>query len=280
MSERRGLHVGVAIALAVAGVGLVAGVRGTGSEVEAHTARRPAMAPVAEGEARSYADLRARMTGPNAGLAARWWASLRDPELFAPVVQSEADRRAALARRAGRRAYDGAPPTVPHPTDQLDAPGCLHCHERGLEVAGLVAPRMSHAPMVSCVQCHVADEDPRRSAPGAPAHLTAAGPPVALPVMADNTFVGLEAPGSGERAWPGAPPTIPHSTWMRERCDSCHGLWGPKGVRSTHPWRQSCVQCHAPAAALDQRPVVSSLRPWSSGGPGAGAAADPAGGQP
>jgi nitrate reductase (cytochrome), electron transfer subunit len=57
----------------------------------------------------------------------------------------------------------------------------------------------------------------------------------------------------GERAGPGAPPTVPHATTMRERCSSCHGVAGALGMRSTHPWRESCTQCHAPSAVLDQR---------------------------
>ncbi|HRC56557.1 MAG TPA: hypothetical protein PKU97_11575, partial [Kofleriaceae bacterium] len=98
---------------------------------------------------------------------------------------------------------------------------------------------------------------------------TEVAPSLPLQEVADSAFVGLPAPGRGERAWPGAPPTIPHTTWMRERCDSCHGVWGASGLRSTHPWRQSCTQCHAPAAALDQRPV------WSPAGAAATAAAAP-----
>jgi hypothetical protein len=41
---------------------------------------------------------------------------------------------------------------------------------------------------------------------------------------------------------------------MREACASCHGPSGKRGLRSTHPVRASCQQCHARSAALDQRP--------------------------
>ena len=275
---------GVAVALAVAGVGLLAGVRGTGREVSSQRYARRAAEVVAAGDARSYADLRRRMTGPNAALPARWWEGLPTGDVLAPVVQTAAEREQALARRASRRAYDGAPPTVPHAIDQLDVPACLRCHERGARIATLVAPRMSHAVMSSCVQCHVVSEDPRATDPGAPASAIAATGPALPPlVVADSAFVGLPAPRGGERAWPGAPPTIPHTTWMRERCDSCHGVWGAQGVKSTHPWRASCTQCHAPAAALDQRPVwtpasaasgaLSAAVPEALGPPGASASA-------
>ncbi|MBK6532709.1 MAG: hypothetical protein IPF99_24875 [Deltaproteobacteria bacterium] len=43
---------------------------------------------------------------------------------------------------------------------------------------------------------------------------------------------------------------------MRGRCESCHGVLS-QGIRSTHPWRESCTQCHAPSAALDQRPMAA-----------------------
>jgi cytochrome c-type protein NapB len=100
---------------------------------------------------------------------------------------------------------------------------------------------MSHARSDSCLQCHVVAIDPR------------AGTPVTPEV--ETAFEGAWAPG-GARAWPGAPPTIPHATRMRERCDACHGPYGALGLRSTHPWRASCRQCHAASAELDQRSAV------------------------
>lgn len=237
MSRARGLEVGLIAALAVAAIGVVTGVRGTSQEVGA----RPAPAgPTTEVEARSYADMRAHPHGANAEAAAGWFDGLSgSPDLFAPVVQTAADRRAALARRASRRAYDGAPPTIPHRIDQIAVPSCLACHERGATVATLVAPRMSHPRHDSCVQCHVVATDPR---PGA-----------ITPPPPRNGFVGVASVAGGERAWPGAPPTIPHTTRMRDRCDACHGVFGSLGMRTPHPWQASCIQCHAPSATLDQR---------------------------
>ena len=243
MSEIRGVQIGVVVALAVAAIGLVSGVRSTGREVSTYVADRPPA--IAASEARSYADMRTAMHGPNAALQIAWWGTLGTPELFAPVIQTAADRDAALARRAEGRAYNGAPPTIPHAIDQLAAPACLTCHEHGLVIAARVAPRMSHGPLGSCVQCHVVAADPR---PGA-----------RTPSVPETTFIGMATPGPGTRAWPGAPPTIPHSTWMRERCASCHGEYGAAGMKTTHPWRQACTQCHAPSAVLDQRPPIANL---------------------
>lgn len=238
MTAPRGIELGVIVALAVAAVGLVSGVESSGRTVASYVEDRPAPhdAPVA---ARSYRDMRARATGPNAELSEVWWQSIRVPtDPFTVAPSTAGDREAAVARRAERRAFDGAPPMVPHAVDQLATPACLSCHDRGVAIAGVVAPRMSHERHDNCLQCHVVAHDPRRGAVTPPEPAT--------------TFVGL-VPHRGDRAWRDAPPTIPHPTRMRERCDSCHGSRGVLGVRSPHPWRSSCTQCHAPSAVLDQR---------------------------
>ena len=151
----------------------------------------------------------------------------------------------AIAARMALRAYDGAPPVIPHAVDPRGLP-CLSCHEQGGVIAGRVAPAMSHPPLTSCTQCH--------------APVTGGGPPQIAglePAVGESTFVGLTPPTGGERAWPGAPPTIPHPTFMRETCKSCHGQMGEGGLKTSHPWRQSCTQCHAPSAALNQQPVAA-----------------------
>jgi cytochrome c-type protein NapB len=163
-----------------------------------------------------------------------------------PAAVTDTARAAALARRAERRAYDGAPPTIPHPIAQMASPNCLTCHARGMNIGTRTAPAICHEVHASCTQCHVVSERPM------PSTALEGGPP-----FADNSFVGLEAPTHGERASPVAPPTIPHATRMRSECRSCHGVLA-EGLRTSHPWRESCVQCHAPSAALDQRPVGES----------------------
>ena len=135
-----------------------------------------------------------------------------------------------LADRAKNRAFDGAPPTIPHPVETQSVASCLACHGEGLKVGDRVASKISHAHLTNCTQCHV--EQSR--------------------VPVENTFVGVYRAGPGTRASPGAPPTIPHHTWMRENCASCHGLLTRPGTRTTHPWLTNCVQCHAPSAARDQ----------------------------
>ena len=189
----------------------------------------------------SYAALRLRRHGPSSRVTSDL-ARLRRgfPAVSDPVERDPATRGASLARRAESRAYDGAPPTIPHAVDQTSAGACLACHGEGLLVDGHLAPRISHEPFASCTQCHVG----------------ASGPPGSVATAVDNGFEGLGSPGTGGRAWPGAPPTIPHGTWLRDDCASCHGVTGWPGLRTTHPDRHQCVQCHAPSGGAP---------PWAEG---------------
>lgn len=210
-----------------------------------------AAAPSASGRALGYLELRSAYRGPNADLYRGALVSMKQrPALTATVPpQSAEDTERALSARAQRRAYEGAPPTIPHEIAQQEAPACLSCHADGLRLQDKVAPPMSHEPLASCTQCHVVRNDPRGDA---------MAPPSAASLPSENSFSGLAAE-RGHRAWPGAPPTIPHATLMRRECLSCHGVWGRLGLRSTHPWRQSCTQCHVPSAELDQRSPIAEL---------------------
>ncbi len=104
-------------------------------------ARRPA-----EGSAPTYAEARERRH-PNRLRHARNLADMtaRSPR---PVGVSP-------VTRAQRRAFEGAPPTVPHPVDQAGFPACLTCHREGMDVAGRMAPATSHPERGNCLQCHV-----------------------------------------------------------------------------------------------------------------------------
>lgn len=159
-----------------------------------------------------------------------------DIDPLAEVKIEPGDKQLALAERAHNRAFNGAPPTVPHPVDQMSTASCIACHTEGAKTVSLRIPRMSHKFLAACTQCHV-ESNPR--------HMPAA-------TFRKNHFAGLEAPTAGPRSFTGAPPQIPHTTWMRSDCMSCHGYVGLQGLRTTHPWRHNCQQCHAPSAALDQ----------------------------
>ncbi|MCA9584788.1 MAG: hypothetical protein KC657_05470 [Myxococcales bacterium] len=238
MIERRVAHILVVLAVGVGAAGFFTGL----SQERKRSSREAQPYPVTSAPAPGYRDLRDMRRGPNAHLYETAFDALEAklPGLTDEVPpQTEAQRAAVLEDRATRRAYDGAPPTIPHAVVASGAFECLGCHARGLVVAGKRAPRMSHERHDNCTQCHAPSSGP----PGPPRE-----------PLAGNTFVGRASPTVGERAWPGAPPTIPHSTRMRSDCGSCHGVGGSLGVRSTHPWRQSCTQCHAPSAELDGRP--------------------------
>jgi nitrate reductase (cytochrome), electron transfer subunit len=232
--------------IGMAFVGLIVGMRqGATFYVPASPVYQPVTDYADAVPATAYRDFDRRRFGPNAG----WQSSLADLEEppvdpNASVMWNEEARAALLSARASRRAFDGAPPVVPHPIDQMSPASCISCHADGRQIAGVRAPQMSHGMMQNCTQCHVEQRsDELRST-----------------TSVRNSFLGLEAPLVGGRAWEGAPPTIPHSTLLRDNCLSCHGAKGPEPIRSSHPWRSNCMQCHAPSAELDQGLFSSTPR--------------------
>jgi len=235
------MHIALATAIGVAVIGYFAGI-GSPSEREAPVAE---MAATSEAPAAAtYVELRERNLGPNAGWTSKL-SGLAVSEGEAPLAEGEVREAAletALAERQERRAFDGAPPTIPHPVGQNQVSECLACHQTGVVVEGRVASRISHEAYGSCTQCHVPDASP----------VPFKGGPDLPPVASGSDFVGLASSPHGVREYEGAPPQIPHPTWMRQQCDSCHGVTGRAGMRSTHLERQSCGQCHAPSSARDQ----------------------------
>lgn len=145
--------------------------------------------------------------------------------------------RDSLEQRAALRAYEGAPPVIPHPIKDLDIRTCRTCHASGLRTGDQVARAVSHTYLTNCTQCHV-EADNHQFA-------SAANP--------GNAFVGLAPQAAGGfRALSGSPPNIPHTTFMRTNCASCHGTHGYPGLQPDHLDRLNCLQCHAPNAELDQ----------------------------
>jgi len=134
------------------------------------------------------------------------------------------------------RAFFGAPPPVPHSIlSDRSSKDCLECHalqDRVAQRHQAIAP-VPHSEFSQCMQCHVKGTDTREG------------------LFRENSFVGLDYPGKGSRAHDFAPPTIPHKTWMRENCLSCHGLAGNFAIRTPHPVRSQCRQCHAAEASQD-----------------------------
>jgi len=147
------------------------------------------------------------------------------------VPGHEGALKTSAAERAERRAYDGAPPVVPHENFGIE---CIECHNlEGMSVEGVgYAPPSPHdgtsglSAIAHCRQCHVFQTTDA--------------------VFAANEFRGLRQDlRSGERLNAWAPPTIPHKVFMRENCQACHsGPAAREEIRTPHPDRPRCRQCH------------------------------------
>lgn len=176
---------------------------------------------------------RAARTRVAAALAAAGLAALA--VACGPAAPAGAVPRSTGARAAGR-AYDGAPPTIPH---DAAIGACASCHDAdGAAIAGIgVAPASPHGDAAAggalsrFRQCHV--------------------PATAAALLIASRFTGLpQGPWKGSRATPGAPPRIPHSLQMRGECLACHAGPGARAeLRTTHPERVRCRQCHVPETA-------------------------------
>jgi len=244
MEVRGPLGVLLPVVLGIAVIGFFSGTAPKEYDME-----QPAEVPHVEHpedipQARTYRELRdsprGNGSGWSEGVAA---ANSAMPAIVDAVELVDTAKDDALAHRAARRAYDGAPPTIPHKIRQGSAAECLACHEDGLRMGQRRAPMRPHDAYTSCTQCHVTAVTPM---PG--------GYDLEVdPRNVANSFDGLPSPVMGPRAWDIAPPEIPHTSQMRERCHSCHGVNGRDAIRSSHPWRQSCTQCHAPNAEKDRR---------------------------
>jgi cytochrome c-type protein NapB len=230
-----------AVVLAVALIGLV-----TGTAPSTYRAKRPPArerpAPGLVPPARTHAELEKRPWGTDP-VSSGWLESWAIAERAAPSTELPPDARPpvdeALRARAARRAYDGAPPVVPHPVRAGGAAECLACHAEGFALGGRRANRVPHTTYASCTQCHVSSSASFASLPPNPAALV------------DTRWQGLASPSQGREAYPGAPPEVPHPTRMREQCESCHGPEGRAALRTPHPERRSCLQCHPATGGRD-----------------------------
>ena len=194
------------------------------------------------------------------------------------AVEPSAPRRGPAHRRTlamyrSLRAYPGAPPRIPHglTAEEYRDAGCRTCHERGGYAArfGAYAQQTPHPEYTQCLQCHL----PRAPLVGVPLPTTASGelcqqchvgdPDAAPPVFAALDWRPSSWPRTGQSALEGSPPLIPHGFQLRGSCLACHG--GPAAVeeiRTTHPERANCRQCHVPAAPEEEvftRPLDGSL---------------------
>jgi nitrate reductase (cytochrome), electron transfer subunit len=165
-------------------------------------------------------------------------------------------RARTLASFRQLRAYPGAPPRVPHPLspEEFRSMSCNTCHESGGYSArfGAYTPVTPHPEFRNCLQCHAADDGSVGVA--MQGRLFSGEAPDTRPQRASAPdFAALvwktsEWPGINRRAMNGSPPAIPHTLEMRGNCLACHA--GPSAVaeiRTSHPERANCRQCHVPA---------------------------------
>ena len=166
------------------------------------------------------------------------------------------------------RAYPGAPPRIPHglTPEEFRTDACRTCHERGgfsLRFAAYV-PVTPHPERGICLQCHVGEDalmgvalpsaDPNARCPQC--HGPSGGRPRADATLTWATTVWPPLPPTTPDS---SPPPIPHDLQFRENCLTCHS--GPAAVaeiRTTHPERANCRQCHValdPEAGVFTRPA-------------------------
>ncbi len=142
------------------------------------------------------------------------------------------------------RAYEGAPPFIPHSIDNdlsMGGKDCLQCHENGGYVAEFknFAPRTPHPTYVNCRQCHV--------------------PVNSNKDFVENDFKPIKL-SLNNNALDTSPPTMPHGLQLRENCLACHsGPATPKEISCDHPERSNCLQCHT-LNGSDKHNVQSWLR--------------------
>jgi cytochrome c-type protein NapB len=230
----------IAIVVAVVAIGF-----STGTSTTSYRAERPPLRErpdsVVIPPARTHAELE-RHPWTSGSAASGWERSQAIAAREADGAEAESESiDSQRSERAARRAFDGAPPVIPHPIGSSGAADCLACHADGFVLGNRRASPIPHEAYASCTQCHV-----RISAP-----FTRVAGNAAAEVP--SSWTGLRSPGAGEEAYTGAPPAVPHSTRMRERCESCHGAGGAAPLRTPHPERRSCLQCHPATGSRSER---------------------------
>jgi len=209
------------------------------------------------------------LTAPVDPIAAEARVFLTGPGDLA-VEPAFATRRSAHPRTLvtydNLREYAGAPPRIPHglTPDEFQHGGCNTCHERGGYSLrfGAYVPVTPHPEMGACLQCHVGD-----------AKLMAIPLPSSDPndrcrqchesggARWNESFPGwrgLVRPAVSRTTRGQSPPPIPHDLHLRGNCLSCHSSpGGVAGLRTAHPERADCRQCHVEGSA----PATSYVRP-------------------
>ncbi|MBT3234703.1 MAG: cytochrome C [Bdellovibrionales bacterium] len=129
------------------------------------------------------------------------------------------------------RAFHGAPPTIPHSIKNKKGKRskCLSCHKKDRYISKYksYAPLTPHPEYIDCGQCHVLAN--RKNGI----------------FKKGISWKSYNPPKTNRSVFPGAPMSVPHSFQFREACSKCHvGPTALKEVRTKHPERLNCRQCH------------------------------------
>ena len=137
--------------------------------------------------------------------------------------------------------YEGAPPSIPHST--VWANNCVDCHKSTMDRG----PATAHPDRGNCTQCHVslAIMDSRQFLKS---------DPVAFQVGWTSPVTALK---QGRRNPAKLPPVMPHEIEGYEDCLMCHSPEDTMGLATTHPERNSCIQCHISTATTEGRKFLT-----------------------
>lgn len=153
-------------------------------------------------------------------------------------VYGEHEENRYVPDKIKNRAFYTAPPTVPHEVRSISNSECVTCHKINREFSdGRKSVISPHIEWFNCQQCHVSQYN------------IAGEIEQEIPL---NNFEGLEKPDAKHQAHEWAPPMIPHRTFLRENCNSCHSSETPKTeIKGPHHQRTNCLQCHVMNEDLD-----------------------------
>lgn len=132
------------------------------------------------------------------------------------------DDKDYLIERKKLRAYDGAPPRIPHPVQpNIAYISCNNCHHVGSHHG----PNNLHKDQENCYQCHV--------------------PITTDSLFKRNEYVGYFNYEKQDRAQPLGPPYIPHRVQDRQKCHICHTADGSQeALKPRHGHLENCTGCH------------------------------------
>jgi cytochrome c-type protein NapB len=198
-----------------------------------------------------------------------------DLALRSDLVRHRPAHPRTIANYRALRAFPGAPPRIPHglTAEEFRATGCITCHERGGYSARFDAytPVTPHPELADCLQCHAANDAVVGVAlpggdPDARCRQCHTPGNVRTPYRALD-WQALAWPKLNQSDLAGSPPVIPHELQLRGNCLSCHmGVAAVAEIRTDHPERASCRQCHVPATESLAFPRTSAMSTARVGG--------------